>query len=353
MKITLLTQYLEGQGGTEKIITELLNYDLQNTYQVLVPSSGKEPDWLKWIKRSNNYNITFYDKESQRDKRLDISKRITKFLPDLVLGLEGAAIQLAFDIRKHHMLKYKIVTWSHTSLRNGHFFNKKELSYADFHLAISSGMKKQLLELGVAKDKIFLIFNPVIFDDSKPILMPAINEPFHAIFIGRTIFEGSKNIHMLLDSLQALAIPWKLEIFGKGYDFIKIQAYVKENGLEKNVNLHGWNLDPWNHITTADCLVLCSNYEGFPLVLLEAISRGLPVISTNCPTGPEDIVNSQNGILVNMNDRAALTKAYIKIYQRRETIDRKKLSMTIKKFDIAHYIYHLRYIYSYMAATTL
>lgn len=349
MKITLITQHLEGQGGTEKVIAEVLNHDLNNSYQVLVPSSGSAPDWLQWITRLNDYQVKIYQNSNIQERNQQISQEIWQFKPDIVLGLEGKALQLAERLRKTTNINYCLISWSHTSLVDGGFFKKEDLACADYHLAISSGLKQQLIDYGAPVDKIFLIFNPVIQKKAALISTPAVGQPFHPVFIGRMILDGSKNVRMLLNSLMALSIPWELEMFGKGYDFTKIKQFIAAKGLEQKVQLHGWVPDPWKTIREADCLLLSSNYEGFPLVLLEAISRGLPLISTDCPTGPADLITEENGLLVPVNDTMAFTKACTQLYHGRSHFDHHQIQQASQKFDITAYIKHLNQIFQSVA----
>lgn len=352
MRIALITQYLEGHGGTERVIAELLNHDSKNTYLVLVPRSGKKPEWLQWIKRPIGQQVKICCENTKKGQDLFVVKNLLAYQPEIVLGLEGAANRLAAQLRKTHHLNYKLISWSHTSIDETDFFSQQDLAFPDYHLAISSGIQKQLQSLGVPADKTFLIYNPVTIDSQPIIPTPQKGEPFHAIFIGRMILNGQKNLQLLFDSLKLLQIPWQLEMFGKGYDLTKVKSYAQKLNIANNITWHGWLPDPWEKITQADALLLSSKYEGFPMVLVESISRGLPVISTNCPTGPQDIINRQNGILTPLNDAPALAKACTWLYFNRYSYNRRQVQQTIKKFDVRNYIHRLQEIYSYMTDKT-
>ena len=56
------------------------------------------------------------------------------------------------------------------------------------------------------------------------------------------------------------------------------------------ITWHGWVDKPWEKINSASCTLLLSKFEGFPMVILESLSYGIPVISSDCPTGPEDLI---------------------------------------------------------------
>ena len=96
---------------------------------------------------------------------------------------------------------------------------------------------------------------------------------------------------------------WRLEIWGKGDLEAALRQQIKESGLEGKVCLMGYTAEPLKKMSQASMYLLTSQYEGLPLVLIEAMSVGLPLVSYICPTGPRDIIeDGQNGYLVAMGD---------------------------------------------------
>jgi glycosyltransferase involved in cell wall biosynthesis len=109
---------------------------------------------------------------------------------------------------------------------------------------------------------------------------------------------------------------WKLKICGDGPHRERLEELIAELGLEGNVELPGpvKNLGP--ELAAASMYALSSRREGFPMVLLEAMSKGLPVVSFDCPTGPREIVRSgENGMLVPHQDVDALAAAMIRMIE--------------------------------------
>jgi glycosyltransferase involved in cell wall biosynthesis len=105
---------------------------------------------------------------------------------------------------------------------------------------------------------------------------------------------------------------WRLRICGSGSDGQWLRAEVARLGLGGRVSLPGRVRALGDEMAAASMFVLSSRFEGFPLVLLEAMQKGLPVVSFDCPTGPREVVeDGRNGILVPPEDVDALARAML------------------------------------------
>jgi glycosyltransferase involved in cell wall biosynthesis len=103
---------------------------------------------------------------------------------------------------------------------------------------------------------------------------------------------------------------WRLRLRGAGHLRGRLEGLIAEHGIEDSVTLEGPAEDIGSDMAEASVFVLSSRFEGFPLILLEAMSKGMGVVSFDCPTGPADIVDDhRNGILVPPQDVAALATA--------------------------------------------
>ncbi|WP_051269852.1 glycosyltransferase [Flavobacterium suncheonense] len=134
--------------------------------------------------------------------------------------------------------------------------------------------------------------------------------PFeYCIAVGR--LTELKQFDKLIESYQKSLLPEKgihLVILGKGEKEHKLHKQIKENNLEGFVHLLGFKENAYFYIKNAKFLVLSSQYEGFPLVILESLSFGKPVIAFNCPTGPSEmVIDGENGFLVENQNFEALT----------------------------------------------
>lgn len=102
---------------------------------------------------------------------------------------------------------------------------------------------------------------------------------------------------------------WILEIYGEGPQKIELENLINQLNLTQNVYLKGYTSDVKGVMTDSSIFVLSSIFEGFALVLIEAMSCGLPVVSYACPTGPKDIITEgKDGFIVPVNDEKELAR---------------------------------------------
>lgn len=127
------------------------------------------------------------------------------------------------------------------------------------------------------------------------------------LILGVGRLSNEKNFTELVDiwALIAKDYPdWKLRIVGEGYTDVRIMKKVKEYGLEEQFELCSFTNKIQEHYLSASIFTLTSAFEGFGLVLVEAESMGLPVVSYACPCGPRDIIrDGQDGFLVEPGDK--------------------------------------------------
>ena len=112
-----------------------------------------------------------------------------------------------------------------------------------------------------------------------------------------------------------------------------LQKLVQNLNLKKNIELLGYKKDVIPYIMNADLFVNSSRYDGFPMVLIEALFCGTPIISTNCLSGPSEILdNGEYGKLIDVGDYKSMAKEIINSVS--EKIDKAKLIARSKKYTI-------------------
>ena len=109
---------------------------------------------------------------------------------------------------------------------------------------------------------------------------------------------------------------WRLRICGAGPQRDELEAMIRDRGLGDVVQLRGPARDLGAEIARASLFVLSSRFEGLPLVLLEAMSKGMGIVSLDCPTGPADVISDhRNGILVPPGDVEALAAGMLELIE--------------------------------------
>src|SRR5262249_357683 len=145
------------------------------------------------------------------------------------------------------------------------------------------------------------------FDESSPVVLG----------IGRLV--PQKNFPLLLEAFRVVRRDRdvKLDILGEGAERPALEAYVKQHSLEDSVSLPGFLENPYACMSRAAVTALSSNFEGLPTVLVESLALGTPVVSTDCESGPREILrNGTLGDLVPINDVAALAQAIARTLDR-------------------------------------
>ena len=182
-------------------------------------------------------------------------------------------------------------------------------------VSVSAGVKRELVAMGVPAARITVIPNPIEPPPHSPEPgSPGRGEPLNIVAVGRLV--EMKDHRTLLNAMQILkpSCSFRLKIYGDGPLRAELDRLIDELGLSHQVRLLGWSEQIYLRLREADLFVLSSRYEGFGNVLLESMAAGLPVISTDCDSGPREILaDGQYGILVPVANPEAMAAAIAKL----------------------------------------
>jgi glycosyltransferase involved in cell wall biosynthesis len=186
-------------------------------------------------------------------------------------------------------------------------------------VCVSKGVEDALSEtLKLSKENLQTIYNPIISDDIFEKARAPIDHPwFHSdqnvvVAVGRLSQE--KGFSTLIQAFSKIGGQYnaKLVILGEGQQRQELELLIQSFGLEDSVQLLGFVDNPYAYLSKATMFVLSSEWEGLPTVLIEALALGIPVISTDCESGPREILNDgEYGILIPINDPERLAEAML------------------------------------------
>ena len=213
---------------------------------------------------------------------------------------------------------------------------------ADSVVAVSHGVADDLVRnWGVPQDRLHVIHNPAYLPSfmrnaDRPPPHPWLRDGSCPVIVSAGRLHPVKGYD---DLLRAFAIvrreqPARLVILGAGPEERSLQALVKELGLNGSVALPGRvnDIAPW--FAHARMFVLSSRREGFGNVLVEALAAGLPIVSTRCPSGADEILGDGRwGTLVEVGDVLAMAEAIRKTLEA-TTVDREELARRARHFSV-------------------
>lgn len=220
--------------------------------------------------------------------------------------------------------------------------------WADAVVTVSQGAYEDLVRLGLSSERLKVIYNPVVTPELGKKALESLDcswfsqgEPPVILAVGR--LEAQKDFPTLIQAFARVKQqrPARLMILGEGKDRPFLEALVQELDLAENVALPGFVDNPYAYMAKAAVFVLSSLYEGLPTVLIEAMAMGTPVVSTNCKSGPTEILeNGRYGKLVEVGDINGMAEAIISTLEKpldAIALQKKATEFSLEK-AVAHYL---------------
>jgi glycosyltransferase involved in cell wall biosynthesis len=317
-KLAIFLPSLAG-GGAEKMLLNLAQDFVELGYNVDLILANAEGPYLKRVGQSVNLidfncrrmitSLPKLIKYLKREKPAAIlttlefadiltiwAKIISRAKTNVVVRVPNNLIELAKNAGN---LKNKLYP----------YFVRVFFPFADEIIAISKGVSKSTSELiKIPYEKINVIYNPAVTEEIKklgsyPNVHPWFKE--YPVILGVGRLTKQKNFSFLIKAFEKVRkeIPSKLLILGEGEERGKLQEKIKELGLTDDVELRGFEDNPYSYMKNAKVFVLSSKWEGFGNVLVESMAFGTQIISTDCESGPAEILeNGKFGQLVKIDD---------------------------------------------------
>lgn len=247
-----------------------------------------------------------------------LGKALKGYRPDVVITPTASSILIARLAFIWSGGRFPLASWLHFSLKAVGW--KKCLRLADCQVAISRGVADELRVYLGSSQEIFTVHNGTNLN-VEPIDRPDDSSPVKFVYVGRMFIDGQKRVNDILAAAARLKGNFQITMVGAGEDLARLQEMARDLEIDSKFTWAGWQSDPWMALGSAHALLLTSSYEGFPMVLIEAMSRGLPCISSNCEVGPADVIRpNQNGWLFPVGDVEALAALMQRIIDNRSVL---------------------------------
>lgn len=349
MKITFLTLDIFGMGGTIRTVLNVANYLVNNGYEVEIVSVlryRKEPFF--YIDPKIRI-VVLHSKLIKRVNKKGLEGKIINFLDKSKSKLihpddEGHHhFSLLTDIKMYKYLKdikegVLISTRPSFNIFTAKYVNKNVVTIGQEHLNLSiypkrlqKSIKKyypKLNYLATLTDDDTLDYKK-LFSNEKIQIVKLTNSipPFESklsnledktiLAAGRLV--PQKGFDLLIEAFAKIVdkVPdWKVKIFGAGKDKEMLQDMIAERHLYNNVLLMGPTQEIEKELTRSSIYALSSRFEGFGMVIVEAMQCGVPVVSFDCPKGPGEIIaHNEDGILVEDGNIDAFADALLELIE--------------------------------------
>ncbi len=244
--------------------------------------------------------------------------KLTNYLKENKIDVVVACGSLFFPLSVVAAQKagVKAICWEHTApnITTDHAFQMQSRVFgarrSAANVLITRAAKEEYDNKIARKGNNLTIYNPI--DENAVAATREYNKTSRKIIsVGRLTYQ--KNYEQLLsvaNKVLSKYTDWAWDIYGDGEQYDQLTEIIKEYGMEKRITLKGQVTDIYDRYGDYSFMVLLSRYEGFPMTLLEASANGLPMVSFDVKTGPNEIIeNGKNGYLLPFGDEDAAVSA--------------------------------------------
>ncbi|WP_118841562.1 glycosyltransferase [Salinibacter ruber] len=330
-RVALYMPSLDG-GGAERVMVTVANALIEQGHSVdlvLVRAKGDYDDLV-------HENVNVIDLQASRilvslpklirylqDQRPD-AMLSTLFFTNVVAtwACRWVADPPRLVLREANTISAKSAEASDPKFRLMPYLTRWFYPWADRVVTVSKAAGEDLVQTtGVTPEKVQTIYNPVVTDDlyekaQEPLDHPWFQDEAPPVVLGAGRLERQKDFKTLIRAFKLVreGRPARLVILGKGSQKKELRALAQSLGVGEDVLLPGFVDNPFKYMARVDAFVLSSRFEGLPGVLIQAMATGCPVVSTDCPSGPQEILEGgRYGPLVPIGNVEAMARGMQKI----------------------------------------
>ncbi len=339
-----------GLGGVERMVMHLCEGFVEHGCAVdLLLINGREPlspipSGVRTVPLGSSHTYT---------SLFPLARYLKQHRPKALLAAKNRANEVAIMARQMAGVPTRIIVRMGTTLSaalKGKSAVKKMVWYqpmrftyprCDAVVAVSRGVADDMIRItGVDRSKVHVIHNPVITCGMTrmaacPVPHPWLATPEMPVVMGVGRLTRQKDFKTLIRAFEILTrkIPSRLIILGEGNERMALEDLTARLGLADRVDFPGHVENPYAYVSRASLFVLSSLWEGSPNVLTEALALGTPVVATDCPSGPREVLaKGRHGPLVPMEDHGAMAMAMEQVL--RHPPDKKTLVQAVAQYKV-------------------
>ena len=348
MKVCIFAPNLQ-VGGAEKVALCLANQLVLEGYLVELLLVEAKGELLKNV--SSDIQVLTLGAKRLRNAFIPLLKYFSKNSPDILIAIMWPLTSMSILAKYITLSSTKVIVSEHTTWSRSHLVSDRLRRYlvrltmaatfpfADSIVTVSQGAKRDLAGFALIDEgKITTIYNPVELLStsihSSPIVHRWPEAEFKLLAVGK--LKAVKRFDILIKAVEILVreyqVSTSLLILGDGEERCNLESLVSSLNLSEIVSLPGEESFPFPYYKEADVFVLSSENEGFGNVIVEALSAGTKVVSTDCLSGPSEILErGRYGWLVDVNSPLALALGIQSALE--VEVDEKELILRSKSFD--------------------
>lgn len=334
-RIAIFLSYLGG-GGAERVMLNLARGLIEHGLDVdIVVSQTIEPSNPHQWRIPSGARVVNLQATSEITSLLGLTRYLKRDRPFSLLSALHFTNEIAILAKYLACVPTRIIVSEHNTLSQSLQKKNKGLRHrllpkaiqsfypwADGIVAVSRGAADALAEVGkLQRDRIKVIYNPVITpeiveQEKEPIDHPWLQPGEPPVILGVGKIEPQKDFPTLIRAFARVRAVRRsrLMILGWGPDIPQIEALIDELDIKDDIALLGYQTNPFPYMARAAVFVLSSAWEGLPTVLIEAMAVNTPVVSTNCESGPSEILdNGRYGFLAPVGDDEAISQAILNV----------------------------------------
>lgn len=231
-----------------------------------------------------------------------------------------ARVPTRLVVSQRNTLSYSYLSGRSASVRGNlmRFLIKRCYPWADGIVAVSGGVADDLaVATGIARTRIQVIYNPIVTPELEQLAQAPLDHPWFGpgqppVILAVGSLTAQKDFVTLIRAFGQVRQrrQARLLILGEGKERIKLESLIRELNLEDAVSLPGFVKNPYPYMAHAAAFALSSRWEGLPGVLIEALYARVPIVATDCPSGPREVLaEGVYGRLVPVGDAGALADA--------------------------------------------